>query len=209
MKRKETCVILTPLSSHNEDMRDDSCEKGDRWKLPSPTSCSDSTVGGTVIASTEGDRHLYCTSERWDDAWTLEAPLQQRPVAVMQIPLKQGRSRLDEYNLGQMRTLKRQKTRFSSMLLDFSIAEQEPAIKRCKKIRFKETVDVMPVPMRSEYTLEMRCNVWSSSREIQENAARNTIEFAHDGWDWRKVADEELFQECHDSGTWIHPVHCT
>lgn len=209
MTREEIGVRQTGVSINHEDVRDDSCEKGDDWKPSSPTSCSDATIGCTVIAATEEDRRLCCMPERWDDEWTLEAPLRERPVTVIQIPLKQSRSRDNDDNddFGPMRTLKRQKTRFT--FLDTSDSEEEgPATKRCKRIRFKETVEVVPIPTRSEYTLEMRSNVWSSTREIQENAARNTIEFAHDGWDWRKVADEELFQECRVSGKWIHPVHC-
>jgi hypothetical protein len=206
MKREETVVIRNSFSNDNEVLRDEVCEKADRWKPPSPTSCSDSRIDSVVIASTEEDRDIYCTSESWDDEWTLDAPLKQRPVTISQIPLKQCRSRDDDDNdIAPMRTLKRQKTR----LFLVETSEKETAMKRCKTIRFKETVDVVPIPTRLEYSLEMRNNVWSSTREIQENAARNTIEFAHDGWDWRKVADEELFQECRVSGTWVHPVHST
>jgi hypothetical protein len=54
--------------------------------------------------------------------------------------------------------------------------------KKRKQINFNETVYVVPIPMRSEYSNRVRTRLWSNAIELHRNAARNTIEFAHEGY---------------------------
>jgi hypothetical protein len=53
--------------------------------------------------------------------------------------------------------------------------------KRKKSLNFNETVNVVPIPMRDEYSNRVRTRLWSNAIEIHENATRNTIEFAAEG----------------------------
>ena len=95
--------------------------------------------------------------------------------------------------------------------------------KRC--ITFDESVKVVPIPMRSEYSDRIRSRLWSNTVELYENAgkcrcykftyihffftfylivtallvcymqlimvARNHVEYASEGFDWRNAADDE------------------
>jgi hypothetical protein len=74
-------------------------------------------------------------------------------------------------------------------------------------IVFNETVRVVPIPLRTEYSARVRDRIWSNTNEIQENAVRNTIEFASEGWDWRAVLLDEAMHLCSTTGALIHPIH--
>jgi hypothetical protein len=55
--------------------------------------------------------------------------------------------------------------------------------KKTKKvISFDETVEVVPIPTKDEYTGPVRERIWASVEEIHQNAARNTIEFISEGY---------------------------
>mmetsp|Transcript_7692 Transcript_7692/g.10493 ORF Transcript_7692/g.10493 Transcript_7692/m.10493 type:complete len:206 (-) Transcript_7692:364-981(-) len=79
--------------------------------------------------------------------------------------------------------------------------------KKKKNISFHNTVDVVPIPMRTEYSDRVRTRLWSNAVEIHENAARNQVEFAAEGWDWRTVTEDDKMYVCCISGELIHPVH--
>lgn len=77
-----------------------------------------------------------------------------------------------------------------------------------KKLTFDDSVAVVPIPMRDEYSERVKERLWSSRVELHENAQRNAIEFASEGWDWRTVTEDEGMYRCSASGELVHPVHC-
>lgn len=63
---------------------------------------------------------------------------------------------------------------------------EDPSSKRQKtkrRISFDNTVKVMPIPMRSEYSSRVKHRLWTNTTEIRQNAARNAVEFASEGWE--------------------------
>jgi len=58
-------------------------------------------------------------------------------------------------------------------------------------IKFDDQVSVVPIPGRDEYSDRVKTRIWSGAEEIYENAQRNALEFAAEGWDWRTVTEDD------------------
>lgn len=80
--------------------------------------------------------------------------------------------------------------------------------KKQSRIAFSDDVTVIPIPMRNEYSERVRSRIWSNRFELQENAQRNAVEFAAEGWNWRQVKEDGEMFICSVSGELVHPVHC-
>lgn len=79
--------------------------------------------------------------------------------------------------------------------------------KKTKSVSMHSTVSVVSIPSRVDYTEEVRAKIWTPSHEIQGNAARNTIEFCSENWDWKNVLeDDKMFIHQHN-GERVHPIH--
>ena len=74
------------------------------------------------------------------------------------------------------------------------------------KIAFEDHVEVMPIPTRHEYSNRIKSRIWSNRYELQENAERNAVEFASEGWNWRNVTEDEGMYICSVSGELVHPA---
>jgi len=96
----------------------------------------------------------------------------------------------------------------SSSITSEPLKYKDDGDKERRKICFDDSVSVVPIPMRTEYSDRVRSRLWSNRYEIHENASRNAIEFAAEGWDWRSVTEDEGMFVCTASGELIHPVHC-
>ena len=92
-------------------------------------------------------------------------------------------------------------------IVESSEGPLKDAIPECKRrIRFYNKVTVVHIPSRFHYPELMRKSLWGTLKEITENARRNTIEFASEGWDWRAATEDEAMYVA-PNGERIHPVH--
>jgi len=79
---------------------------------------------------------------------------------------------------------------------------------RRRKLTFHDEVQIVPIPMRSEYSNRIKERMYSGRVELSENAQRNVVEFESEGWDATTVLDDETqFYKCPLTGELIHPVH--
>jgi hypothetical protein len=74
-----------------------------------------------------------------------------------------------------------------------------------RKLSFDCAVTVHPIPARSRYSGRIRAAMWTPPAELHQNIARNSYEYAAEGWDWRQVADDEDMVVY--AGERIHPIH--
>ena len=74
-----------------------------------------------------------------------------------------------------------------------------------RRVGFSSTVSIIPIPNRLDYSAQVRSAVWSDKKEISEMTARNMVEFAAEGWDWRNATEEEHMLRL--DGVPVHPVH--
>jgi hypothetical protein len=79
--------------------------------------------------------------------------------------------------------------------------------KQDRHIMFQDQVEVIPIPTRYEYSDRIKSRIWSNRHELQENAERNAMEFAAEGWNWRTVTEDEGMYICSLSGELVHPIH--
>jgi ribosomal protein L12E/L44/L45/RPP1/RPP2 len=77
--------------------------------------------------------------------------------------------------------------------------------KQKRTLRFAPIVKVHPIPRFTAYSKRIRETVWTSAREMEEEVARNCIEFAAEDWDFQKVLEEQDMVLYH--GQLVHPVH--
>jgi len=72
-------------------------------------------------------------------------------------------------------------------------------------VHFHDQVEVRFVPLHSDYSQRVRQKYWNNAQELWEMAARNSIEYASEGYDFRNVVEEENFTRW--GGQLIHPAH--
>jgi hypothetical protein len=78
--------------------------------------------------------------------------------------------------------------------------------KKTTRIAFVDEVDVLPIPTRHEYSDRIKSRIWSNRHELQENAERNAVEFASEGWNWQSVKEDDEMYICSASGELVHPA---
>ena len=91
-------------------------------------------------------------------------------------------------------------------ILQFSSPDRTQSKPRETKIQFHGKVRVFFIPSRNCYPESIQNSMWSRTAEIKRNARRNAIEFAAEGWDWRRATEDEAMY-LSPNGERIHPVH--
>ena len=74
-----------------------------------------------------------------------------------------------------------------------------------RSVHFNSAVVVYPIPLHTAYSNRIRDTVWTSVAEMEENVARNCLEFAAENWDGAQVVEDQDMVIYH--GELVHPVH--
>ncbi|KAL9179970.1 hypothetical protein ACHAXT_007940, partial [Thalassiosira profunda] len=132
-------------------------------------------------------------------------PVSERSVRDLRsIPRYQQALKYDrlEEGLREEQRLSRQSVAPAS-----AASSKKPKPKR--QVSFDESVVVVPIPMRSEFSDRIRTKLWSDAVEMCESIGkkRNLVEFAAEGYEWRGACNEDEMYMCGVTGELIHPVH--
>jgi len=72
-------------------------------------------------------------------------------------------------------------------------------------VRFDNEVTIQPIASHKQYSKRIRNELWNDSKNIQENAYRNRIEYEAEGMEWEFVLEEEDMYVDPQTGERIHP----
>lgn len=87
----------------------------------------------------------------------------------------------------------------------YRLPKQDRTVDAKRRIVFNPEVKVQPIPSHADFSGRIRRVMWTDAVEMDENTARNCLEFTAEGWDWRNVlVDEDMIVI---NGEKIHPVH--
>jgi hypothetical protein len=76
-----------------------------------------------------------------------------------------------------------------------------------RKVRFHETVHVISIPSRHQYSDRIKQCVWTNRIELREMSQRNHFEFEYENYDWNQVILENQMYLDSITGSLIHPCH--
>jgi len=76
-----------------------------------------------------------------------------------------------------------------------------------RSVNFQETVTVVPIPTKNEYSDRIKAKLWMDRATMCETIDRNLLEYASEKRDWRNVCQEEEMYLCGATRDLIHPVH--
>mmetsp|Transcript_298 Transcript_298/g.828 ORF Transcript_298/g.828 Transcript_298/m.828 type:complete len:234 (-) Transcript_298:171-872(-) len=82
-----------------------------------------------------------------------------------------------------------------------------PPTTSSRRLRFHDTVSVVAIPSRNQYSDRIKQCIWSNKWELREMAQRNLVEFESEGYDWNNVVMEEDMYIDSKNGSLIHPCH--
>jgi hypothetical protein len=74
-------------------------------------------------------------------------------------------------------------------------------------VRFDPSVTVVPIPSHRSCDRRMHSRLHATKDEMSTGIARNTLEFTHEGWDWRNAIEEVDMYVRKASGELVHPAH--
>lgn len=79
-----------------------------------------------------------------------------------------------------------------------------------RSVRFDNSVLVVPIPSRHQYSNRIKNTIWRNGTELRETADKNRHEYSMEGWDWNNVLEDEDMYVDIATGEKVHPcwVEC-
>lgn len=122
------------------------------------------------------------------------------PLPSIVIPLKSGR-RGGDIVIGKC-----PQELDTTSAADEKLPMNETLTRRGGVVGFSEAVSVFYIPRRSDYPEDLKRSLFPSKGEMSMNVARNMSEFASEGYDWRRVIEDEAMY-IDSTGNRVHPIH--
>jgi len=73
-------------------------------------------------------------------------------------------------------------------------------------VSFDEVVTVKSIPSLTDYSEEVRNNIWHQPDDLHNIKQRNRMEYQAENWNWREAVEEDQMNSCCCMGEKIHPV---
>ena len=151
--------------------------------------------------STTADPAL-CKLSRTDDSQRIRERFFQRLGIDSPVPPLPSHSKHTDPSLLRP---SRSVVSFEQALKDDPSLSSSPTSSAPSLVHFDSSVTVFCIPSRHDFSNRIASELWTPLEELQENAARNSLEFAAERYDWKQVVTE------HDmvvvGNELVHPIH--
>ena len=155
--------------------------------LISPSTHKKTLLGSnpTIIVEPLNDHDTFCDSQ---------------PTSVWDYLFKTSKKKSEPLGASPSSTA-------STQLSHESGCEKPQQNQQQRRLAFHEEVSVCPIPRRDQYSNRIRQQLWPTAEDMTKAAQKNTLEFASEGWDWRKSIDTDEMYFDVATGEYIHPIH--
>ena len=87
----------------------------------------------------------------------------------------------------------------------FTMKRRKSNRRRKRIVGFDGDVMSQPIASHKNYSNRIKSQLWNSVEEIEDNAYRNRMEYAHEGREWANVVEDDDMYIDVNTGELVHP----